>query len=231
MRRSTVAGGTNPVERALSLARSNLDRTAFVCGRWIQDRRDDAAILLLLLGEQHAREVFIRLEADEITLLGAAVLGLAVVERRRVSRAARAFISAADSLSVLVPDPSAFLRSALTGAFGERQIQRLEVAMLASSQGSTTAILRALPREVMAAIVEQEHPQVGAAMLDQLIPEHAQAVCVLLAPDVALELRSRLARLQPITPEAMADLHTGLLDKLLAGDWDHHKSTTGQDAK
>jgi flagellar motor switch protein FliG len=219
MRRPTVAGGAKLVERALSLARSDPDRTAHVLRRWIQDRRDDAAILLLLLGEPMAREVFSRLEADEITLLGAALPGAAVVERQRPSRVARSFIAALGSLSVLTPDPVRFLRAALSGVFGERQAQRLELAMLASSQGSTATILRALSPEVMAAIIEQEHPQVGAAMLDQLAPERAQAVCRLLAPDVALELSSRLTRLQPITPEALVDLRTGLLDQLRAGDW------------
>ncbi len=220
-RRPSSAGDARAAVKAIALAKADLVRTAHVLQQWIRDRREYAAILLLSLGEQTASEIFVRLPPDEVALLAATVLDVAVVERRRLSQVAHAFIAAVGGLSVLTPDPTRFLRDALTGAFGERVSQRVQAAVLAASKASTSAILRALPDEVLAAILGQEHPQVGAAILAQLVPERALAACRFLAPDVALELTSRLTRLRfrSITPEALADLHAGICEKLRSGDW------------
>lgn len=213
---ATRAGATAHEAQALALA--DPIRAAQVLRQWCPGKAEDAAILLLSLGEQAASGMFARLEPFEVAKLGTAMLGAAVVPRDRVQRVARAFVKAIGRLVLLAPDPADFVRRALAQAFGEREAQRRIVAVLAQSALSVKALLHALPEQALAALIEQEHRQVGAMMLALLEPERSLAVAKRLTQELALDLVSRLARMQPVSADALADLHAGLAAALQTGD-------------
>ncbi len=228
-------------EDSLSLARK-LGSTqpilvARVARRWIRDKRvaglpavDAAAILLLSLGERVASEAFTRLTPAEVEILGGALLNHAVVSRDHLNRVLAAFLSAIKGLTILVDDPKQFLHEALSAAVGERQAHRVEAAILASQGQAVSDVLKSLSDETLAVQLRREAPQVAAVILAHLNTSRALAVIRRLEPSVSLELLSRLAATQTISPAALLDLRDALAAVLAEQDRSGAQPNTGVDA-
>ena len=204
---------------------------------WVREQQaanlasvEACAILLLLLGEKVSAEVFMHLNSAEVENLGSALLTHSVVSRDRLNQVVAAFLSLAKSMSVLASEPKSFLRNSLLLAFGERQAQRLEAAIVAHQGRSVGDILQSLSDQAIADQMRSEPFQVAAVMLAQLATDRAAAVIKLLDQALALELLSRLAQTQTIPAAALLDLRDGLVAVLAAQDWAETQPHTGPHA-
>ena len=80
---------------------------------------EDAAILLMSLGEEGASEVFKHLAPKEVQKLGETIAKLKVVPRDRVEEVLDKFESVAETQSMLVQDTDEYVRTVLRKALGD----------------------------------------------------------------------------------------------------------------
>jgi len=74
---------------------------------------EDAAILLMSLGEEEAAEVFKHLAPKEVQRLGETIAKLKSISRERVEQVIDKFDSAASQDSMLVTDTDVYVKSVL----------------------------------------------------------------------------------------------------------------------
>ena len=80
---------------------------------------EDAAILLMSLGEEEAAEVFKHLSPKEVQRLGETIAKMRSVSRDRVDNVVDKFDSAAQNEHLLVADTDEYVKSVLRKALGE----------------------------------------------------------------------------------------------------------------
>ena len=80
---------------------------------------NDAAILLMSLGEEEAAEVFKHLSPKEVQKLGETIARMKSVSREKVDRVINRFSDAASAQSLLVSDTGDYVRSVLRRALGD----------------------------------------------------------------------------------------------------------------
>src|SRR6218665_1109325 len=80
---------------------------------------EDAAILLMSLGEEEASEVFKHLQPKEVQKLGETIARLKVITRNRVEEVLTRFDAVAETHSTLVNDTDEYVRNVLRKALGD----------------------------------------------------------------------------------------------------------------
>jgi flagellar motor switch protein FliG len=186
----------------------------------------DAAILLMSLGEGEAAEVFKHLSPKEVQKLGEAIAKTKAITRERVDDVVDKFTSVAASQSLLVSDSSDYVRSVLKRALGDDKAALLIDRILQGGDVSGIESLKWMDPLSVAELLRNEHPQIVAAILVHL--DYDQAVDVLkhLTERQRNEVMLRIATMEGIQPTALKDLNE-VLFKVLAGGDKVRKSSLG----
>lgn len=186
----------------------------------------DAAILLMSLGEEEASEVFKHLSPKEVQKLGEAIAKTKTISRERVDEVVDKFTSVAASQSLLVSDSGDYVRSVLRRALGDDKAALLIDRILQGGDVSGIESLKWMDPLSVAELLRNEHPQIVAAILVHL--DYDQAVDVLrhLTERQRNEVMLRIATMEGIQPTALKDLNE-VLFKVLAGGDKVRKSSLG----
>lgn len=184
---------------------------------------EDAAILLMSLGEEHAGEVFKHLAPKEVQRMGETIARLKTVSRERVEQVLDQFHAIAGDRSVLVADNDEYVRSVLKRALGEEKATLLIDRILQGEDVSGIESLKWMEPSAVAELMRHEHPQIVAAVLVHLEFDHAAAVLKQFPERQRNEVLVRVATLDGIQPSAMRDLNE-VLSRVLAGS-DRAKKT------
>lgn len=185
---------------------------------------EDAAILLMSLGEEHASEVFRHLAPKEVQRMGETIARLKTVSRERVNRVLDLFQKDAGGRSMLVADNDEYVRAVLKRALGEDRATLLLDRILQGNDVSGIESLKWMEPAAVAELMRHEHPQIVAAILVHLESDHAAAVLKHFGERLRNEVLVRVATLDGIQPAAMRDLNE-VLTSVLAGS-DRVKKTT-----
>ena len=137
---------------------------------------EDAAILLMSLGEEEAAEVFKLLAPKEVQRLGETIARLKTVPRGRVEQVIEKFDSAAQMDSMLVNDTDEYVKSVLRKALGEDKANLLIDRILQGSDTTGIESLKWMDAQSVAELLRNEHPQIVAAILVHLEFDQAAEV-------------------------------------------------------
>ena len=129
---------------------------------------EDAAILLMSIGEQEASEVFKHLSPKEVQKLGETIAKLKVVPRVRVEEVLDRFEKVAGTQSMLVADTDEYVRQVLRKALGDDKANLLLDRILQGSDVSSIESLKWMDPGSVAELLRNEHPQIVAAILAHL---------------------------------------------------------------
>lgn len=173
---------------------------------------EKAAALLLTLGEDAAAQVFRYLSPYEVGELGRAMRELGALPRERVEALIDEYEAAASQQTGIGADADQFLDAALTRALGEERARRL-LARIAGTGSSVRELAYREPAEV-AALLQDEHPQLAAAVLAQLDRAHAAATLEWLPETQREEAVRLLAEWQGAPAEAMREMEDWLARQL-----------------
>ena len=190
------------------------------------DGLNDAAILLMSLGEEEAGEVFKHLSPKEVQKLGETIARMRSVSRERLDAVVGKFTSAASEQSLLVADTGDYVRSVLRRALGEDKASLLIDRILQGGDVSGIESLKWMDPLSVAELLRNEHPQIVAAILVHLDHEQAAGVLSHLTERQRTEVLLRVATLEGIQPTALKDLNE-VLFKVLAGGDKIRKSSLG----
>ncbi|MCY7307375.1 MAG: flagellar motor switch protein FliG [Rhodoferax sp.] len=182
------------------------------------DGLQDAAILLMSLGETEAAEVFKHLSPKEVQKLGEAIAKTRVVTRERVDEVVSRFTGEASSQSLLVNDSGDYVRSVLKLALGDDKATLLIDRILQGGDVSGIESLKWMDAQSVAELLRNEHPQIVAAILVHLEFDQAAEVLKQLTERQRNEVMLRIATMEGIQPTALKDLNEVLFQVLSGGD-------------
>jgi flagellar motor switch protein FliG len=187
---------------------------------------NDAAIMLMSLGEEEAAEVFKHLSPKEVQKLGETIARMRTVSREKVDEVLNRFTSDAAAQSLLVSDTSNYVRAVLKRALGDDKASLLIDRILQGGDVSGIESLKWMDPLSVAELLRNEHPQIVAAILVHLDAEQSSAILMHLTERQRSEVMLRIATLEGIQPTALKDLNE-VLFKVLAGGDKVRKSSLG----
>ncbi len=187
---------------------------------------ENAAILLMSLGEEEAAEVFKHLAPKEVQRLGETIAKMKSVTRERVETVFNNFDKVAATESMLVADNNEYVKSVLRKALGEDKANLLIDRILQGSDVTGIESLKWMDPQSVAELLRNEHPQIVAAILVHLEFDQAADVLKLFTERQRNEVMVRIATLDGIQPTALRDLNE-VMSKVLAGGDRTKKSSLG----
>ena len=187
---------------------------------------NDAAILLMSLGEQEAGEVLRHLSPREVQKIGETIAKTRSVSRERLGEVADRFVTATTGQSLFAADTSDYVRSVMRHALGEEKATILVDRILQTADLSGIENLKWMDAPSVAEVLKVEHPQIVAAILVHREPEHAAAILVQLPEMQRAEVLLRVATLEGIQPAALEDLNE-VMFRVLAGGGKVRKPSLG----
>ena len=178
---------------------------------------NDAAILLMSLGEIEAGDVLRHLSPREVQKLGETISKTRAVSRERLGAVADRFVTATAGQSLFAADTGDYVRAVMKHALGEEKALILMDRILQKADLSGIENLKWMDAPSVAELLRVEHPQIVAAILVHLEPEHAAAVLVKLPEQQRAEVLLRVATLEGIQPAALEDLNEVMFRVLANG--------------
>ena len=188
---------------------------------------ENAAILLMSLGEEEAAAVFKHLSPKEVHSLGETIARLKAVPRERVETVLESFASLAGEQSNLCNDTDEYVKAVLRKALGDDKANLLIDRILLGG-GDTAGIesLKWMDPVSIGELLRIEHPQIVAAILVHLDFEQASAVLKTFPERQRNEVVVRIATLDGIQPSALKDLNE-VMGLVLAGGDRSRKASLG----
>ena len=177
---------------------------------------ENAAILLMSLGEEEAAQVFKHLGPKEVQKLGETIAKLKVIPRERVEAVLERFTQTAAEQHILVPDTDEYVKAVLRRALGDDKANLLIDRILQGSDVSGIESLKWMDPGSVAELLRNEHPQIVAAILVHLDHDQGSDVLKNFTERQRNEVLIRIATLDGIQPAALKDLNE-VLSKVLAG--------------
>ena len=187
---------------------------------------EDAAILLMSLGEEEASEVLKHLAPKEVQRLGETIAKMKSVPRDRVDNVLDKFSEVAADQSMLVTDTDEYVKTVLRKALGDDKANILIDRILTGGDVSGIESLKWMDPGSVAELLRNEHPQIVAAILVHLDPDQAGGVLKALTERQRNEVLVRIATLDGIQPSALRDLNE-VMSKVLAGGDKLRKASLG----
>jgi len=187
---------------------------------------EDAAILLMSLGEEEASEVFKHLEPKEVQSLGETIAKLKTINKDRVGQVLDRFATESTEMGMLVPDTDEYIKSVLRKALGDEKANLLIDRIIQGSDVTGIESLKWMDPGSVAELLRNEHPQIVAAILVHLDPDQSSSVLKCFSDRHRNEVMVRIATLDGIQPAALKDLNE-VLSRVLAGGTQLRKSSLG----
>ncbi|MBN9435441.1 MAG: flagellar motor switch protein FliG [Bosea sp.] len=168
-----------------------------------------AAVILLVLGEQHGRVIWQEFDDEEIRIITRAMAELGTVDSDQVERLMLDFVgklSSAGAITgsfdrtisllekILPTDQVALIMEEIRGPAGRNMWQKL---------GNIDAV-------VLANFLKNEYPQTIAVILSRIRPEHSANVLRNLPGELSIEVVSRMLRMESVQKEALDHIENTL---------------------
>ena len=182
------------------------------------DGAENAAILLMSLGEEEAANVFKLMTPKEVQKLGETIARLKSISRGRVDTVLAKFNTVAGDSSMLVTDTDEYVRSVLRKALGDDKANLLIDRILQGGDTSGIESLKWMDPSSVAELLRNEHPQIVAAILVHLDFDQSSEVMKLFTERQRNEVLVRIATLDGIQPSALKDLNEVMSQVLSGGD-------------
>ena len=187
---------------------------------------EDAAILLMSLGEEEAASVFKHLAPKEVQKLGETIARMKSITRERMDNVLDKFGAEAQSQHVLVQDTDEYVKAVLRKALGEDKANLLIDRILQGSDVTGIESLKWMDASSVAELLRNEHPQIVAAILVHLDFDQSSGVLKSFTERQRNEVLIRIATLDGIQPSALKDLNE-VMSKVLAGGEKLKKASLG----
>lgn len=179
-------------------------------------RVDQAAILLMTLGESSAAEVLKHMGPKEVQRLGTAMAQLTNVQQYEVEVVLSNFMDEVRTQTGLGMGADSYIRNMLVTALGEDKANGLIDRILLG--GNTTGLdtLKWMEARSVADIIRNEHPQIQAIVLAYLDADQSAEILGFFPEKVRLDVMMRVAALDTVQPSALQELND-ILEKQFSG--------------
>ena len=174
-------------------------------------RVERAAVFISLLDDNEAAALLGRMEPSELEQIGAAMCALGDIEQPHIAEALGDFVIEADRGILPAKDRPERVRTLLERSLGETKAASMMLRIEPEARPRSIEMARWLAPSVVLKLIEDEHPQVIAALLLMLEPEPAAEVLSALPEGAQSSVVARIAKMNAVSTQAM-----GLIDDLLS---------------
>ncbi|MDG1771929.1 MAG: flagellar motor switch protein FliG [Oceanicoccus sp.] len=178
---------------------------------------DQAAILMMSMGEKEAAEVLKHLGPKDVQRIGTAMTALENVPQEHVEHVMTNFLEEARSITGLGMGSDGYIRNMLVEALGEDKAGSLVDRILLGGNTSGLDTLKWMDARSVADIIRNEHPQIQAIVMAHLDGDQSAEVLTHLPDKVRLDIVMRVASLDAVQPSALQELNT-ILEKQFSGN-------------
>lgn len=176
---------------------------------------EQAAILLLSMGENAAANVLKQLDREQVRQLSIVMAGIPAVKKDQAEQVFQRFFTDFQSESGISGASRTYLERTLNKALGQSLSQPLLDSIYGDSLKHNLQRLQWLEPAKLAELISGEHPQMQAVFLAYLDPDVATNLLDRLPAENLDDLLYRLANLKEIHPNMIDEVHV-LLEKFLA---------------
>ncbi|KTT75523.1 flagellar motor switch protein FliG [Sphingomonas endophytica] len=162
-----------------------------------------AAVLMMLVGEDEAAAILQKLDPEEVRKLGTAMFAVADVSEEEVGLVLDDFVGKARERTGITFNPAPHVEAVMTRALGREKAESVLAQITPAEAVCEIDLLDWLDASEIAAMLDKEHPQIAAVMIANLDPSVGSQVLELLPELVQPDILHRIARLGPITPDAV----------------------------
>lgn len=179
-------------------------------------RVDAAAILLMSLGEADAAQILKHMGPKEVHRVGTSMANLQNITQEQVEAVMVDFLEAVGRQTGMGIGSDEYIKNMLNEALGEDKASNLIDRILVG--GNTTGLdtLKWMDGRAVAELIRYEHPQIQAIVVSYLEPDQSAEVLGVLDEKVRLDVIMRVASLDTIQPQALAELND-ILEKQFSG--------------
>ncbi|MFT5084748.1 MAG: flagellar motor switch protein FliG [Lentisphaeria bacterium] len=180
-------------------------------------RIDQAAILLMSLGESSAAEVLKHMGPKEVQRLGTAMAQLSNIQQQEVEIVLSNFMDEVRTQTGLGVGADSYIRNMLVAALGQDKADGLVDRILLG--GNTTGLdtLKWMDARSVADIIRNEHPQIQAIVIAYLDSDQSAEILTFFPEKVRLDVMLRVAALDTVQPSALQELNS-ILEKQFSGN-------------
>ncbi|WP_454278834.1 flagellar motor switch protein FliG [Sphingomonas sp. Marseille-Q8236] len=176
-----------------------------------------AAMLMMLVGEEEAAAILQKLDPDEVRELGKAMYSIADVSEDDVGAVLDNFVGCARARTSIAFEPKPLVENLMNRALGPERADSVLSRIVPPEAQCEIEMLDWLDAADIAKIVEKEHPQIGAVLIANCDPAVAGQVLELLPDVMQPDILHRVARLGPVTPQAIESLNAILSRRASGG--------------
>jgi flagellar motor switch protein FliG len=188
-----------------------------------------AAILLVLLGEEVASDIYRNLPENEVEQLTTAIADLEYVDPETAMSVLEEYHKLALTQDYLAQGGTDYAKKLLVKAFGEdgaRQLLQQVMHTAEMSAAKLDSLQKADPQQ-LAKFLETEHPQTIALILAHLDAKQASALLMKFPEELRAESIRRLAQLRQFSPEIAQKVAMALHKRLEALGEQHRRAYAG----
>jgi flagellar motor switch protein FliG len=170
-----------------------------------------AAILMLLIDEDDAAAIMQQLEPDDIKALSKEMLAASEATNADIAVAIDSFSQTNEAISNFAVGLEPRVRNVVSQALGNVKGDNVLAQIAPQASAGMLDVVRWMELPVIARVLAEEHPQLGAIVLAVLTPEVAAAALEGLEETIQADLIYRSARLSNVSAAALADIQ-GVLE-------------------
>jgi flagellar motor switch protein FliG len=167
---------------------------------------EQAAIIVLLLGEQQASDIIKYLNPREVQALGSAMMSVADIPQESVNAVLDDFVQTIKKQTNLGLGTNEYVETVFRRALGEDKASTVLGRILPGASSKGLEILRWMDPRAITDMISGEHPQVIAIILSVLEYDVAADVLNFLPAEKRAEILQRVANLESVQPSAMEEL-------------------------
>ncbi len=177
-----------------------------------------AAVLLVLLGEDAASEIYKNLSESELHAVTQEIAELEPISPEIGTRVLEEYSALALTSEYIASGGNEYASRLLVKAFGKDEAQNLMDAVTRAQEMSASKLdsLQKADPQQLAKFLEGEHPQTIALILAHLDPRQASVLLMKLPEDTRAESVKRLAQLRQFSPEMAQKVSVVLHRKMQA---------------
>ena len=170
---------------------------------------EKAAIVLLALGEEHGSALLKLMDEEEIKELSQAMSQLGTVSSSLVDRVLIDFVSQMSSTGSIMGSFEATERL-LAGILSTDRVAQVMEEIRGPAGRTMWDKLANVNEAVLANYLKNEYPQTVAVVMSKIKAEHASRVLGALPEDFALEVISRMLRMEPVQKDILDKIENTL---------------------
>ena len=176
---------------------------------------EKAAVLLLALGQEHAANLFVYMEEEEIKELSQTMANLGTISSTIVERLCVEFAEQISSSGSLVGTYESTERLLLK-VMGREKVETIMEEIRGPAGRTMWEKLANVNEMMLANYLKNEYPQTVAVVLSKIRSDHAARVLGLLPESFAMEVIMRMLRMEAVQKEVLDDVERTLRNEFMS---------------